>query len=345
MRLATAIVLLLATTAGSSPGGPPLSGDPEEGVPFEHVVSVRFAGKPEFPVTVIIRSAYLGPIIRSFLIPDEAPLSIHCRLPAGDYQLESLLTNPSERYWDDPVRLDGKDPSGIPFAVRNGVDFRSLLGPPQEFFHRFRIEVIGPGDGFIAGKKAPLLSWRPVEGAQRYQVSWTESKAPDKRSSRDGNMEVETPFFCFDLELTPGARYEWQVEAFDRENRVIGFWGPCHFFADDLAHQAFVNPPPWPDRGGFLGVSIGEANQPLSGIRVGQVIPGTPASLVGLQVGDVITKFAGVPMTDVSGKAFVAIARSQPPGSSVQVEFARGFSDPQILEAQITMGQRPGFAP
>lgn len=344
MRLLAATALLLAATGSPVTGAPELV-DGEEGVSFDHVVTVRFAGKPEFPVTIVIRSAYLGPMIRSFLVTDEAPLSIHCRLPAGDYQLESVLTNPSARYWDDPMRLGGKDPAGFPFAVREGADALHLLGPRQEFFHRFKIEVIGPGDGFVAGKKAPLLSWKPVENAQHYRVSWTESKAPDKRNSRDGNMEVETPFFCFDLELTPGARYEWQVEAFDRESRITGFWGPCHFFADDQASQAFSHPPQRPDLGGFLGVSIGETDQPLSGIRVGQVIPGTPASLAGLQVGDVITKFAGVPMTDVSGQAFVAIARSQAPGSSVHIEFARGFSDPRPLTADVTMGKRPGFSP
>lgn len=306
------------------------------GVPFDHVVTVRFAGEPEFPVTIVIRNTFLGPIVHSFLVPDESPLSIHCELPPGDFLIESILTRPSRQYWDS---------SPASFSIREGDGMGRILGLPQELFHRFKIEPIGPKEDFVAGKNAPLLSWKPVEGAALYRLYWTEKRAPEKRSERDGSMDVELPFFDFDFELTPGARYEWRVEALDENNRSIGHWGPSHFFADEQARLAFQNPPERPDLGGYLGVMIGETDNPLPGIRVSQVLAGTPAFVAGMQPGDVITKFAGIPLADISITAFIEIARSQAPGTAVEVEYARGFNDPEIIPARVTMGMRPDFAP
>lgn len=338
MRFAASSSFLLALGLALSKAAE--EGVPVDEIPFDHTVTVRFAGEPEFPATIIIRGAYLGPIFRSFLVPDETPLSIHCRLPAGDYQIESVLPGLSTRYWDDPIRLDKGRSAAAHFAVRPGGELNNVLGLPHEFFHRFKIEIIGPKQDFVAGKKPPLLSWKPVEGATQYRVYWTESKAPEKRSDRDGSLEVPTPFLDFDLELTPGARYEWQIDAYDKEMRSIGYSGPSQFYADEQARQAFLHSPERPDRGGYLGVMIGETDHPLPGIRVSQVLPGTPAALAGLQPGDVITRFAGIPLADMSVMAFIALARSQPPETTVPIEFARGFSDPQIFPATIHMGIR-----
>jgi len=305
-----------------------------EGVLFEHVVTVKFAGEPEYPVNVNIRDAYLGPIIHSFLVPDDAPLSIRCRLPPGDYVIESVLAQPSDKYWDATARR---------FTVRERDDFGRILALPQEFFHRLKIEVLGPKNDYVAEDEPPLLSWKPVPGATKYRLYWTEKRAPEKRSERDGSLEVETPFFDFDLELTPGARYEWQVDAFDEKNRSIAHWGPSYFFADEEAREAFENPPERPDRGGYLGVMIGETNHPVPGIRISQVLPDTPAFEAGLQPGDVFTQFAGIPVGEISIAAFIDIARSQEPGEPVEIEFSRGFGNPESLKSTLIMGKRPDF--
>ena len=342
MRLVAATALILiAELIG---GGTLRAEEGDAGVPFDHVVTVRFAGEPEYPVTVLIRRAFLGPIAQSFLVPDAAPLSIHCRLKPGKYQIESVLTASSSRYWDDPIHAEGRNYAAAQFAIRDGGEVNHLFGLPQELFHQFKIEVIGPKNDFVAGKKSPLLSWKPVEGASHYRVYWTESNKPEKRSLRDGSLETETPFVEINLELTPGARYEWRVDAFSAENRPIGFWGPSFFFADEAARQTFQGAPDRLDRGGYLGVSIGETDQPVPGIRIIEVSNGAPASLAGLQNGDVITKFAGIPLADMSVAAFRTLARSQAPSSQVEVEYVRGVANPKSIPAAVIMGTWPDAA-
>jgi putative serine protease PepD len=52
------------------------------------------------------------------------------------------------------------------------------------------------------------------------------------------------------------------------------------------------------------------------------VTPGGPAAQAGLQPGDIITRFAGLPIA--SATALLDAIRSQPPGSRVTIAYVRG---------------------
>lgn len=90
--------------------------------------------------------------------------------------------------------------------------------------------------------------------------------------------------------------------------------------------------PPMRSRGGgygpFFGVipDFGEAEQP--GVRISGVRPGSPADQAGVQVGDIIVKFAGVAVKTLDDLTFVL--RTKRPGDRVEVLILRGGQERQV---------------
>lgn len=95
----------------------------------------------------------------------------------------------------------------------------------------------------------------------------------------------------------------------------------------------------------FLGITITEISPSLaeelgvgaeSGALVTEVEPDTPASVAGLQPGDVIVRFADTPITSPSD--FLAALRRLHPGDVVDVEAIRGGSS---VVLDVTLGATP----
>lgn len=85
--------------------------------------------------------------------------------------------------------------------------------------------------------------------------------------------------------------------------------------------------------GGYLGVSVGDANP---GAYVISVVPGSPAAKAGLQAGDVIIGFNNQAITSASQLA--ALVSGTKPGTKVTLEIQRGF---QLESITVTLGKKP----
>lgn len=77
--------------------------------------------------------------------------------------------------------------------------------------------------------------------------------------------------------------------------------------------QAFVQARPW------MGIMI--ETKPNEGVKITDIVPGTPAQKAGLQAGDVVTKIDDTAMTEV--RQMIAFVQSRGVGNEVKVEFNR----------------------
>ncbi len=87
----------------------------------------------------------------------------------------------------------------------------------------------------------------------------------------------------------------------------------------------------------WLGVKIGTA--PTGGVKVGLVVPGSPAAKAGLQKGDVITAFNGKPLIDADALS-AAVVQSHV-GDSVTLTVDRGGTTKHLT---VTLGNQPQSA-
>jgi serine protease Do len=96
-------------------------------------------------------------------------------------------------------------------------------------------------------------------------------------------------------------------------------------------------------RRGFLGVRYGPLEQDdrerlglRHGVKVQEVVPGSPAADAGFQVGDIILEFGGVPLADTM--AFRAMVAGRKPGTRVAVKLSRGGEE---INTEVTLGEMP----
>lgn len=97
-------------------------------------------------------------------------------------------------------------------------------------------------------------------------------------------------------------------------------------------------------RHGFLGVSVqpaasentGERTTFSVGAEVAEVVGSSPAANAGLEVGDVITTVAGIPINDP--QALTASIRMQAVGQAVEVQYVR---DGEALTTEVTLAESP----
>jgi putative serine protease PepD len=85
----------------------------------------------------------------------------------------------------------------------------------------------------------------------------------------------------------------------------------------------------------YLGVSLETADDP-SGARVAAVTAGSPAADAGLQVGDVVTAFAGEAIA--SAEDLTSAVSAQRPGDEIEVTYVR---DGDTETTDVTLGTRP----
>ena len=87
--------------------------------------------------------------------------------------------------------------------------------------------------------------------------------------------------------------------------------------------------------GPYLGTIPAFGGEPVRGVRLQAVRPGSPAAQAGLQAGDVIVEFTGAPVAGL--EEFAALLYSSRAGERVEIVFERGG---RRLEAWAVLGQR-----
>jgi hypothetical protein len=109
----------------------------------------------------------------------------------------------------------------------------------------------------------------------------------------------------------------------------------------DPARLAYVAPKPGQEgiaaflRGAaFLGIRPEPAGNTAKGVKVGDLVPDSPAAKAGLQAGDVIQKLGTAAVASVS--ELLSLLTKQKPGDKVKITVTRGE---QSLEVDVTLGK------
>lgn len=89
------------------------------------------------------------------------------------------------------------------------------------------------------------------------------------------------------------------------------------------------------DKAGYLGVRVAMSKGAVPGVRVDEVVSGSPAALAGLRAGDRLLRLGDRDVPDPTTLA--ALVRELPPGTSARLEFQpHGASERRVTE--ITLG-------
>jgi len=122
-----------------------------------------------------------------------------------------------------------------------------------------------------------------------------------------------------------------QIESDTNDNSGVGFAVPIN--ASKAVAQTLIAG--GTVRHAYMGVRIGDAPND-GGAAVTQVVAGSPASQAGLQTGDVVTTFAGQPITN--SDALTAAVSAARPGEKVTLTVKRNGTTKQL---SITLGNQP----
>ena len=71
------------------------------------------------------------------------------------------------------------------------------------------------------------------------------------------------------------------------------------------------------------------------GVRIDDVLPGSSAQLAQLQKGDIVSKLAGQPISDLA--SYSAVLKTLAPGQTVELQYQR---DNQLKTIEITLTER-----
>ncbi len=114
-------------------------------------------------------------------------------------------------------------------------------------------------------------------------------------------------------------------------SRLIAALGP------QTPPPAFVKLPPPSGRGSgtFFGVTFDGAEEDRPGVKLGGIAAGSPADRAGVKPGDLIVKFAGVPVTTPDD--LIVAVRARRPGETVEVVLFRDGAEQRLAT---TLGER-----
>src|SRR5579864_2438003 len=93
--------------------------------------------------------------------------------------------------------------------------------------------------------------------------------------------------------------------------------------------------PAQPTERPMLGVAVTPATENGEGVQIQQVTPNSPAAKAGLKQGDVVTKFEGKDVADVTD--FLRDVGAKKPGQQVTLRVRRGNEE---LTIKATLGKR-----
>ena len=278
--------------------------------PFSHEFQVEFVGEPKFPVHFVISPAHESADPTRFLVRDATKQRVSCELLPGFYRV-MCEAQPESGFFDSQS-----------YALIISQDGRfSGQHLPARFLMPREIEVLVPAEGGTIPEKNALLSWKGVPGAHEYRLEVIETPGPLKRNPPMQVFETEKPIFTFPDPLNAGSRYQVNLLATHPEGEDVGKLEAWELYVGEGTKAKFeeLNAP---DHGGFLGVLFGTTS-PMGAI-VFRILPGTTAEAAGLRPNDVITKFGGELMADVSTEGFAYLVRTRKPGEAIEVEVQRG---------------------
>jgi S1-C subfamily serine protease len=90
----------------------------------------------------------------------------------------------------------------------------------------------------------------------------------------------------------------------------------------------------------FLGLSLAAPDsfygQPMSGLTVAQVVPGSPSDKIGITAYDVITRFDGRPVDTPA--SLTALVVTKVPGDMVQVRWVDQYGTPHVATLRLATG-------
>ncbi len=301
---------------------------------------VSFTQEAAFPVTVSITD-WKRQLIASITVKDSSPFTITHDLAPGSYHVDSNVSPENDsRYWSALGPEVFIDPQGH-VSVQTSPDGVVLV-------HEKKIKVLAPppppATESTVNESRPLLKWEALPGATSYKVDWLEEDAPQHVLHSSSGTTTATEFRVTE-DLVPKRQYEWSVWAFDA-NGELGYWSAAYFFTPggkDAFHKAGPAPVISASGMSYIGVRpirLFDQNgkDATGGILVRSLAPDSPALKAGLQPQDVLTKFDGNDLSNVSTVDFVRLVRGIKPGTVVVVEYRRnGITG----RTEVTVGAMP----
>lgn len=90
---------------------------------------------------------------------------------------------------------------------------------------------------------------------------------------------------------------------------------------------------------GWLGIVAVQGNGPEGDYEVREVLPGSPGEAAGIEVGDVLTAFKGIPLLAKNAETLAAAKKANAPG--VEVVYTVRKRSGEVAEVPITLGKVP----
>lgn len=307
--------------------------------------TVGFTMKPEFPTVVSIKSEVRAMVAKR-TVTDGKPFTLEADLPPGVYWVESAPLG-------QPALSDYQTVNGGQLVIDPQGRLLRQMAPIDSLIHVHTMSGLSPAGGSAAGADPAVLRWTKVEGAKFYRGTFTAGGL-----SRE--FKTESPFF--DLPRLPaGESCFWEVWAQDQGDQTIAS-GFANFRSHGAAPQTYapnigfigVSLTPFMSSGNSSGATAGgrgsatsQPGEAIPCLRVTDVVPDSPASKVGVRVGDLIIAVNGKPAAragraavakDVA--AFVSQTHDAGPGEVMTLTLRR---DGKELKQQITTGSPPGW--
>lgn len=266
-------------------------------------------------------------------------------LPPGTYYLEADVESRfAELYWPARGSSINIDKNG---NASSGHD---------ELFLMEKMEPLGPLHDTVVGDPQPVLRWKALPQAREYQLHmeiWDNST----RRWQVLEQPLLTPltYYQFAKPLKPNSIIKWHLYAINRFGDRFAGWKDARFFTPggaeilerDIAEgqpltaedQKLTTGKPW------LGVSISSTDTNKSGLRLLSENAGiyvhavgnrSPAIRAGIQPGDVIMRYAGIRVREVSD--LLQLVAYSSIGSEVELEINRAGRTKMI---KVEVGPRP----
>lgn len=183
--------------------------------------------------------------------------------------------------------------------------------------------------GLLPGDVVTMLGAREVETVDDL-VEGVAASEPGRPVTITLRRDGERRRVRFELGHAPAA------EEADEPEEIVE-WHEASEHEHEHEHEHEPDAPALPATGGWLGVSISDADR---GAEVVEVVAGSPAAEAGLRVGDVITS---IDEDEIGGTSdLIASVSSNSPGTRVTVQFERNGKQ---NKAKVRLGQRGAAIP
>jgi hypothetical protein len=261
-------------------------------------------------------------------VKDDENFTIQCDLSPGLYVVKSKLPDPSKSQYAEAL--------GAFIEVEKDGTVRAMLDVPH-LFHRWKIRILYPDPGGLAvvDEARPHLSWENVPHALYYQVTYNAYLVPQKPWETHNHIASPKAQADWPADLIDGCRYQWSVEAFDKDGNVIAASDDVNFYSPN-GKERFGNMQlaTIPEGQSSLGVAIAPPVDGDAGIRILEVAPNSAAAKAGLRGDDVLLSFDGKILDPKKSVGFANLVRVTPIGKTVTVVYSR---DGKVGKVDVTL--------